>query len=124
MYEQDYIMRQIKECVAVAMKVFFDIETDPPASLIIQNHKKQVLADNLMDKIDSGKIEQAIFELKSETCNKYLDDLLLGYKFYSYLCQKDDDFLEKYNINYYDIKNEMKNFFAGYISSDIINLLI
>ena len=62
MYEQDYIMRMIHEMVRVIIKLLFGIDTDAPTTelaemLETENDKKQM--DDLMKKIDDGKINEA-----------------------------------------------------------------
>ena len=60
MFEQDYIIRQIKECVAAAMKLIFGLDTETPASMEFQNKEKQALSDELIMEIDNGNIKNAI----------------------------------------------------------------
>lgn len=123
-FEQDYIMRQIKECVAAAMKLLFNKRIESPATLLIKDQQKQTVFDGLSDMIDDGRISEAISEMDQETQSKTIDDLLIGYNFYSYLCQKDDEFLKSCNIEYSDIKKEMKRFFSEYCSSEVIDLIM
>jgi len=124
MFEQDYIMRQIKECVAAAMKLLFNKRIESPATLLIKDQQKQDVSDGLSDMIDDKKIQEAIDKMYQETKNKSLDDLLIGYNFYSYLCSKDDDFLESCNFRYSDIQKEMKRFFSEYCSSEVVDLIM
>ena len=124
MFEDDYIMRQIKECCAAVLRLVFHINVESPATLLIKDKQKQDVATRLTDLIDDGKIREAMAELDSETADKTLDDLLIGYRFYTHLCQKDDDFLEKYMLKYSDIEYEMKQFFSKYASSEVVDLLM
>ena len=78
MFEQDYIIRQIKECVAAAMKLIFGLDTETPASMEFQNKEKQALSDELIMEIDNGNIKNAISNMYLNTLDKTKDDLLIG----------------------------------------------
>lgn len=67
MFEQDYIIRQIKECVAAAMKLIFGLDTETPASMEFQNKEKQALSDELIMEIDNGNIKNAISNMYLNT---------------------------------------------------------
>lgn len=123
MFEQDYIMRQIKECVAAVMKLVFNIELDSPVTMIIQDEEKKVKSDELLLKIDSGNVRQAVSELyclASEDKSK--EDLLIGLLFYSHLCEKDDDFLDSNNISFSEIKEGMKYYFSQFGIPEVTDL--
>lgn len=81
MFEQDYIIRQIKECVAAAMKLIFELDTETPASMEFQNKEKQALSDELIMEIDNGNIKNAISNMYLNTLDKTKDDLLIGLLF-------------------------------------------
>ena len=123
MFEQDYIMRQIKECLDAAMKLLFHVNVESPAMLVLKDQQKQALCLKLTDMIDDGKKPEAISELDTATSEKTRDDLIVGYRFYTHLCQKDDDFLELHSLRYSEIEAEMKRFFSGYLSSDVVDLM-
>ncbi len=124
MFEQDYIMRQIKECVAALMKLLFNINTESSAAMLIKSQEKQSQSDELIQKIDKGHIREAMSELNTVTEKKTKDDLLIGYQFYSHLCKKDDDFLELCRMDFPEIREEMKKYFSQYGSSDVIDLFL
>ena len=123
MFEQDYIMRQIKECLDAAMRLLFHVNVESPAMLVLKDQQKQALCQKLTDMIDDGRIPEAVSELDSATAGRTRDDLIVGYRFYTHLCQKDDDFLEQCSLRYSDIEAEMKRFFSGYLSSEVIDLI-
>ncbi len=54
MFEEDYIMRQIKECVAAAMKLVFNIDTPTRASLIINSRDNLEKLNSLLQTMDEG----------------------------------------------------------------------
>lgn len=123
MFEQDYIKRQIKECVAAAMKLLFNKEYETPASVEFQNREKQALADKIRDDIDTGSITDAITYMYQNTTDKSLDDLLIGMIVYTHLCEKDDDFLESNSFSITDARESAKTFFSQFGISDISDLI-
>ena len=123
MFEQDYIMRQIKECLDAAMRLLFHVNVESPAMLVLKDQQKEALVRKLTDMLDDGRVREAVSELDSSTAERSRDDLIVGYRFYTYLCQKDDDFLEKYGLKYSDVEAEMKRFFSDYISPEVVDLV-
>lgn len=123
MFEQDYIIRQIKECVATAMKLVFNIEIESYGSVMIQDKEKKAQADELLLKIDRGNIRDAISELYAMVVeDRTKDDLLIGLLFYSHICEKDDDFLDINNINFSEIKDGMKYYFSQFGIPEVTDL--
>lgn len=118
MFEQDYIMRQIRQIIEVAMKMFFNVDTVRPEAMIIQDRNKQDKSNELILKIDDNNIRDAIADFKSLTNDKTKDDLLIGFNLFTKLCSLDEDILEANNITYSEIQNEMKTFFAQYGITD------
>ena len=100
MFEQDYLMRQIKEMIAVIMKVLFGAEMQT-AEDVIEYQRTSGGSDNdlLYRMIDGGAIREAEALLYESMTAKTAANLLKGYAFYQYLAQKDDDFLE---ANHYE----------------------
>jgi len=123
MFEDDYIMRQIKECIDAAMKLLFHVNVESPAMLVLKDLQKEELVRKLTDMLDGGKVREAISELDRETADGSQDDLIVGYRFYTHLCQKDDDYLDKYGLLYSDVEAEMKRFFSHYISPEVVDLV-
>ena len=85
MFEQDYIMRLVKEIIRVLLKLLFNLEVESPTSDLLENMEEKGILDALLDKVDAGYINEAenqIFELNAEGDTKHLETALL---FYSYL---------------------------------------
>ena len=123
MFEQDYIMRQIKECLDAAMRLLFHVNVESPAMLVLKDQQKEELVQKLTDMLDGGKVREAVSELDYATADGSKDDLIVGYRFYTHLCQKDDDYLEAYGLKYSDVESEMKRFFSRYISPEVVDLV-
>lgn len=100
MFEQDYLMRQIKEFIAVIMKMLFGAELKSADELIAYQHSSSGGGNDLLYRmIDDGRIREAEMLLYESMDSKTADNLLKGYSFYQYLCQKDDQFLEAHDYN-------------------------
>ncbi|MBO5163856.1 MAG: hypothetical protein J6B75_05345 [Ruminococcus sp.] len=124
MLEQDYIMRQIRQMIAIIMKVVFGIDTADTETIAILDLAKKAKSDWLIEELDSGNIREAILEFRGATENQTKDDLFIGFNFFSHLCSLDDDILAENNISYAEIKDEMRAFFAQYgISDQLFDLI-
>lgn len=56
MYEQDYIMRLIKELVRAILKLIFHIDTESPIEELLKDSEVKATLDALLDMVDEGKI--------------------------------------------------------------------
>ena len=124
MFEDDYIIRQIKECVAAAMKLVFNIDTPTRASLMIKSTDKQDKLNSLLKQVSEGRIKEALDGLHSCTAEHTLDDLLVGMEFYTRLCDADDDMLSSAQLQYSDLRDDMKSFFSGFGISGLADLIM
>ncbi|MDE6087260.1 MAG: hypothetical protein K2G25_02615, partial [Oscillospiraceae bacterium] len=122
--EQDYILRMIRECVAVAMKMFFGINPENPEIFFIRDQEKQDLSNKLILKLQDGNIREVLSELHAITGEHTKDDLLIGLEVYSHLMRMDENFLDVDQIDYPEIREDMKSFFAQYGISDTLFDLI
>lgn len=109
MFEQDYVMRLIKEMVRAILKILFNIDTESPTVELLENREEKETLENLLDMIDDGKINEAenrLYDLTSDTDKNNLEIALL---FYSYLNDKTDDFLEENDFSRDEIKLGLEN---------------
>ena len=114
MFEQDYVMRIIKEMVRAILKLLFNIDTDSPSTELLEDEKEQQKLDALLDMVDAGSINEAeniIYEITENGDKVNLEIALL---FYSYLNDKSDDFLEEHNFNRDEIKSGLKDISSRY----------
>lgn len=51
MFEQDYIMRMIKEMVRAILKLLFNIDTDAPAAELLKGLEDAQTLDELLDMV-------------------------------------------------------------------------
>lgn len=114
MFEQDYVMRLIKEMVRAILKLLFNINTESPSAELLEESEQKETLNELLDMIDEGKINEAenlIYEMTEETDESNLKMALL---FYSYLNDKDDDFLEDNNFSREEIKQGLLDVASKY----------
>ncbi len=114
MFEQDYIMRLIKEMVRAILKLLFNIDTDSPSAELLKDSEEEQTLNELLDMVDDGFINEAenrIYEITEE--GKKID-LEIALLFYSYLNDKSDKFLEEYNYSRDEIKAGLKDITSRY----------
>ncbi len=122
MFEQDYIMRQIRQMIRILVKVLFNIDDGTPSLSLIQNTEAKKRADDLLRKADAGNINEAVNELSELIKRGKNDDLVTGIIFYSYLNGKDDDYLEANGFSRDNIENGLKYLLSEYGLEDMANL--
>ena len=109
MFEQDYVMRLIKEMVRAILKLLFNIDTESPTIELLENKEEKETLENLIDMVDAGEINEAenrLYDLISATDMNSMEVAIL---FYSYLNDKTDDFLEANDFSRDEIKIGMEN---------------
>lgn len=122
MFEEDYIMRQIHQILKVLVKVLFNVDSETISSSMIQDRETRETADYLLRKIDSGNINQAENELSELTENRTMNNLLAGIVFYSYLNEKDDNYLENNDFSRDEVEDGMKQLLSEYGLNDMIDI--
>lgn len=103
MFEQDYIMRLIREMVRTILKLVFDIQTDSPSAELLENREERELLESLLDMVDNGNAGRAEARLE-ELIDGNGSSLMLELLFYSYLNDKPDEFLEESGLSREKIK--------------------
>lgn len=122
MYEQDYVMRLIKEMIRVILKLLFNIDVETPTTGLIENEEKKATLEALLDMIDEGAIGEAeniIFELAED--NADLEMILL---FYSYLNDKSDTFLLENHFSRKELQVDLKNILSQYGLDSMIEVFL
>ena len=114
MFEQDYVMRLIKEMVRAILKLLFNIDTDSPSAELLEDAKEQQTLDELLDMVDNGFINEAENKIYEITEEGKKTDLELALLFYSYLNDKSDEFLEAHNYGRDEIKAGLKDITVRY----------
>ena len=114
MFEQDYVMRLIKEMVRAILKLLFNIDTDSPSAELLEDAKEQQTLDELLDMVDNGFINEAENKIYEITEEGKKTDLEMALLFYSYLNDKSDEFLEAHNYGWDEIKAGLKDITVRY----------
>ena len=108
-FEQDYVMRLIKEMVRAILKLLFNIDIESPTVDLLENREEKEALENLLDMVDAGKINEAENKLFDLTDDVTVNDLKIALLFYSYLNDKTDDFLETNDFSREEIKSGLEN---------------
>lgn len=114
MVEQDYIMRLIKEAVRMLMKLLFNIDTASPAIEQLESLERRSIYNGLEEKLDEGAINEAEEELFEGLDETNREDLKLAIMFYSYLNEKDDEFLAAHQFSRQEIKEGLMDVLHRY----------
>lgn len=54
-FEQDYVIRLIKEMVRAILKLLFNVDTESPTVELLENKEEKEILENLLDMVDTGK---------------------------------------------------------------------
>ena len=114
MFEQDYIMRLIKEIIRTILKLLFNIDTESPTAELLENAEEKAILETLLNMVDDGSINEAedkIFEIAAAGDKVNLEMILL---FYSYLNDKSEDFLSENNFSRKEIQDDLKCVLSKY----------
>lgn len=114
MFEQDYIMRLIKEMVRAVLKLLFHIDTEAPTAELLNETEEKETLDCLLDLVDHGKVNEAENKIWELVLNEDKGNLEIALLFYSYLNEKNDDFLEENNFSREEIREGLKEVISKY----------
>lgn len=124
MFEQDYVMRLIKEMVRAILKLLFNIDTESPTVELLENKEEKEILENLLDMVDAGEINEAENRLYDLTSATNMNSLEVALLFYSYLNDKTDDFLEANDFSRDEIKLGMENVADSFGLSSITKMFL
>ncbi|MDE6592134.1 MAG: hypothetical protein K2K57_03610 [Oscillospiraceae bacterium] len=125
MFEQDYVMRQIKEMVRAFLKLLFNIETDEanvPITELPQDRVENELLKDLLDMVDSGNINEAENRLYNMLENN--SSLKTALLFYSYLNDKTDEFLSACSFSREEIVSGLDQIIDRYDLHSLSKLIL
>ncbi len=114
MYEQDYIMRIIKETVRTMLKLLFNIDTESPSAELLEDTADQQTLNQILHMVDDGSINEAENKIYEITEDSQKADLKIALLFYSYLNEQSDEFLEEHNYSRDEIRSGLKDAAARY----------
>lgn len=114
MFEQDYIMRMIKEMIRAILLLLFHIDTDTPTTELLKSAEEKSTLKTILNMVDDGDINEAenkIFAMAEPGNIANLELILL---FYSYLNDKSDDFLAEHHFSRKEIRDDLKFILSQY----------
>ena len=109
MYEQDYIMRLIKEMIRTLLKLLFNIDSPSPSAELLENDEQRQTLESLLNMIDEGRINEAENRLYDIIETPDGGDLKTALLFYSYLNEKSDEFLEEHDFDRDEVKQGLES---------------
>lgn len=124
MFEQDYIMRQIKEMIRAVLKLLFNIDTESALTQWAEKSEERASIGSLLELVDEGKIDEAentIYDITEDLSESSLKTALL---FYFHLNEKPDSFLEANNFSRDEIKQDLKEILSRYGLSTFSDLFL
>ena len=114
MYEQDYIIRLIREMIRAVLKLIFRIDAESLTEEMLEDSEVKAALDGLLDMVDEGRINEAenvVYEITEDGRYENLETALL---FYSYLNEKPDEFLEENNFSRDEVKEGLLEIISRY----------
>ena len=124
MFEQDYIMRLIKEMVRVILKLLFGIDTESPTVELLEDKEEKEALENLLDMVDDGRINEAENRLYDLVSSSDRDNLEIAILFYSYLNDKSDEFLEANDFSREEVKSGLETVADRFGLSNITKIFL
>lgn len=119
MFEEDYIMRQIREMVRMLLKLLFQMDLKEDSEELLRGTKENEVLRELLEMVDDGRINEAenrVYELCEDGEMANLKVMLL---FYDYLNGKSDEYLEECEFSREELKEDMRDLLAGFGLSDM-----
>lgn len=114
MYEQDYIMRLIKEMVRAVLNLLFHIDTESQLEEQLKDTEQKTVLEELLNRADEGDINGAENRLYELVTDRKAESLQMALLFYSHLNDKDDDFLKAHDYSREEIKEGLKTIMSDY----------
>lgn len=121
MFEQDYIIRLIKEMMRAILKLLFHMDTDNPNKDLLEEKEGRDMLEKLLDMVDNGDINEAENQIYDMTSDNNMVNLEVALLFYSYLNEKEDDFLQKNDFSRDEIKSGLKELISRYGLTGVIS---
>lgn len=114
MFEEDYIMRLIKDLTRMIAKVVFHADTESPLTEFLKDEVMRENASGILTHINDGDIRFALESINAMSENNTLDNLKLGMAVFSRLGDIDDAVLERSSCTSADISRTFKKFISAY----------
>lgn len=124
MFEQDYVMRQLKEMIRAIFKMLFGIDEKSQTSELLESQEDAELLESLLELADDGIIRDAENLLLYGSIDGSMGRLKTALLFYSYLNDKTDEFLDSNGFSREDIKSGINLLMDRYNLSDLARVIL
>lgn len=114
MFEEDYIIRTIKEMVRALLKLVCVVDTESPKDTLLEAEQSREFWEMLKNSIDVGGINVAENQLSCYIGSGGKDAFKIALLFYSYLNEKDNNYLEENNYTREEIRTGLQAVASGY----------
>lgn len=123
-FEQDYILRLIRQIVRFIIKLLLKIDIDHPDKNLVEDEEARSILEELCDMIDEGRVNEAENRLYENLNGVDASQFLTATLFYSYLNEKDDTFLAKHQYTREEIKEGLLAVSHMYGLNGIVEALV
>ena len=108
MFEQDYIMRQIKEMTAIIAKIMFGVNDRKSFYMLQEAERQKVHA--LVTQVKNGEPKEAVLELDRLTDNNTKENMMIGLEFYAQLSDLDEEYFINSGYSFGNMRDDFENF--------------
>lgn len=119
MFEQDYILRLIRESARLIAKLVFNIDTPMLFDALAKDANDPETLNRLLTLIDNGEINEAENHLFLLTEEGEPDGLRLALLFYLHLNEKSDKFLRAHDYSRDEVRQGLNDVARQYGLNDI-----
>ena len=120
MFEQDYIMRQIKEITAVMAKVLFGAKTDQSFYMLQEVERQKAFA--LIEKMHNGEVQDAVDDVNKLADTQTKENLMIGLEFYANLSDMDENFFAEKGYSLVKARKDFRRFAEKFGMQQMTNL--
>ena len=120
MFEQDYIMRQIKEITAVMAKVLFGAKTDQSFYMLQEVERQKAFA--LIEKMHNGEVQDAVDDVNKLADDQTKENLMIGLEFYANLSDMDENFFAEKGYSLVKARKDFRRFAEKFGMQQMTNL--
>lgn len=96
------------------LKLLFHMDIDNPNKDLLEEKEGRDMLEKLLDMVDNGDINEAENQIYDMTSDNNMVNLEVALLFYSYLNEKEDDFLQKNDFSRDEIKSGLKELISRY----------
>lgn len=119
MFEQDYVLRLIRESARLIAKLVFGIDTPMLFDALLKDANDPETLKRLLELTDNGEINQAENQLFLITEEGEPDGLRLALLFYLHLNEKSDKFLREHDYSRDEVLQGLSDVARQYGINDI-----